>query len=175
MATHQISILGATTKPDTSGKVWMEPYSILATNDVWQHNIFRFDQDGNNNAQISTRVGVYGIFTVPQNYVGSPIIIPVWTATVITGNCVWDFDYRAIGGNDTESLDQATAQESVTVTDAAPSAAHERLTPSLSPTAGNFAAGNTVEFLLVVDGTDASDTLAGARLLHNLIFQYGDA
>jgi hypothetical protein len=175
MATHGISILGHATIPDASGKVWQEPYSLLATNDVWKHLVFRFDEDGANNAQISTRVGIYGVFVVPNNYVGTAAIVPMWTSTVTSGNCVFDFDYRAISGDDTESLDQSGTQESVSVTDAAPSAAHERNTPSMSLTSANLAAGDLVEFYFVVDGTDGNDTLAGARLLHDLVFSYADA
>lgn len=175
MATHEIFIPAVALTPDASGKVWLEPYSLLATNDVWRHSVMRFDEDGNNNAQISTRVGCYGTLHVPQNYVGTPAVKPVWTATVITGNGVWDFDYRAVGGDDAESLDQVGTQESVSVTDAAPSAAHERNIPSMSLTAANLAAGDTVEFFLAVDGVDAADTLAGARILHGIIFEYSDA
>ena len=174
MATHQISVLSFTVRPDTSGKVWLEPYDILATNDVWKHSIIRYDEDGNNNAQISTRIGIFGSFLVPQNYVGSAKFYPVWTSTVTTGNCVWDFEYRTVGGDDTTSLDQAGTEESLTLTDAAPTAANRRLTPSFSLTSGNFAAGETVQFFLAVDGVDAADTLAGARILVGAIFEYAD-
>lgn len=175
MATHQIWIPAAAFTPDASGKVWLEPYSILATNDFWKYLVLRFDENGNNNTQISTKVSGHATLLVPQNYVGTPKIYPVWTSTVITGNNVWDVDYRAVGGDDAESLDQATAQESLTVTDAAPSAAHERNTPSVSPTGSNLAAGDTVQLVVSVDGADAADTLAGARILHGVIFEYADA
>jgi hypothetical protein len=161
--------------PDASGKVWPEPYTILATNDLFRFIVMRFDEDGNNNAALTTKVGAHGTFHVPQNYVGSPRIYLVWTSTVTTGNCVWDVDYRAIGGDDAESLDQGTFQESLSVTDAAPSAAHERNTPSVSLTAGNLAAGDTVELVISVDGADAADTEAGARLLVGVVFEYADA
>ena len=120
MATHRISILNWATVPDTSGNVYMEPYNILATNDIWDRlvTIFR---------DTATRIGLPGGFTVPKNYVGTAKIIVVWTATATTGDVVWDFDYRAVGGNDTESLDQTGTQESVTVTDTAPTAIHNRL------------------------------------------------
>lgn len=173
MATHRVSILGNAT-PDTSGKVWQEPYSILATNDNWNFNIWRIDEDGNNNAQLSTRAGLYGTFMVPQNYSSSANLVIVWTSSVTSGNAEWDFDYRAISGNDTESLDQATAQESVNSADAAPSAAHERNVLTITLTDGNFAAGDTVEFFLANDGSDAGDTLAGARILVGAYFEYSD-
>ena len=170
-----MSILGANSMPDSSGKVWLEPYSILATNDVWPFLVIRFDENSSNNTQLSTRAGIYGQFWVPGNYVGTAKVYPVWTATVTTGNCVWDFDYRAISGDDAESLDQTSNNEALTITDAAPSAAHERNTPSFSLTSSNLAAGDTVEYFLARDGADAADTLAAAALLVDLIFEYSDA
>lgn len=175
MATFRKSVLGASVAPNGSNKVTLEPYSRLATNDFWKHLIIRIDEDGTNSAQLTTRAGFYFTFTVPQNYVGSPKIFIVWTATVTTGDAVFDVDYRAVGGDDAESLDQATAQESLTVTDAAPSAAHERNTPSVSLTAANLAAGDTVEMFVGCDGTDGADTLAAARIIHDVIFEYADS
>jgi hypothetical protein len=176
MATHQISILNHTVVPD-SGKVWFEPYDILGSNDQWKHMIIRIDEDGTNNAALTTRTGIYGCFLVPQNYVGSAVIEINWTATATDAeNVVFDFDYRAITGNDTESMDQAGTVESDTVTDAYPSAPHERLTARITGiTSGNIAAGDLVEFLLVQDGTDGSDTSTNAVIIFDVIFEYADA
>lgn len=175
MATRRISILGFGLNPDNSGKAWLEPYIILATNDVWNVLIGRIDQDGANNAQLTTKAGFYGLFRVPGDYVTSAVIGIEWTSTITTGNVVWDFDYRAITGDDSESLDQAGTQEGVTVTDAAPGAANRRLEVTVNLTSANLAAGDIVEFFLANDGVDANDTLAGARLLFNAYFQYSDA
>lgn len=172
MATHQISVLGANTVPDNSGNCWQEPYTILATNDVWGLMVWRFGSS--NAAQPTTRIGLRGQFTVPQNYAGTASFIPIWTATVTSGNVVWDFDYRTVSGDDAVSLDQSGTEESITVTDAAPSAANRRLTPSLSPTSANFTAGETVEFELFRDGADGNDTMAASAILFELIFQYSD-
>lgn len=168
MATHRIPILGWGTLPDTSGNVYIEPYDVKATNDVWDRLIWVF-------ADTSTRLGLHGGFTVPKNYVGTAKIIVVWTSTATSGNCVWDFDYRAVGGDDTESLDQSGTQESVSATDAAPSAAHERMEASLTLTSGNLAVDDEVEFTLFRDGTDASDTMAAAALAFQVLFEYADA
>lgn len=175
MATLRIPILGATTIPDSSGKVWAEPYSILATNDQWPHMIFRYDEDGTNATALTTKAGIYGSFDVPKNYVGSAAIIIIWTSTITTGNVVWDFDYRTVAGNDAASLDQSGTEEAVTGTDAAPTAAHRRLEFSLSLTSSNLAVDDTVQFALSNDGVDAADTLAGARLLAGAYLQYVDA
>jgi hypothetical protein len=172
VATRAISILGSATIPDASGDCWQEPYDILATNDAWKFLVFRFG--ASNAAAPTTRIGLYGTFTVPQDYVGTAKVIPVWTATVTSGDVVWDFEYRTVSGDDTTSLDQAGSEEAVTVTDTAPGAANRRLVPQLSPTSANFAAGETVEFCLFRDGADAADTMAASAILLDCIFQYAD-
>lgn len=172
--THRISIFGSLI-PNSGGKSWFEPLSVLGTNDAFARMLGRIDQDGNNNAQLSTREGFYGSFNVPKNYVGTAIIIPVWTATVTSGDIVWDVDYRAVGGNDSESLDQSGAQESLTATDTNPSAAWERMETELALTSSNLAVDDTVQFLVMRDGVAAGDTAAAATLLCDLIFQYADA
>ena len=168
MATHRISILGWGTIPDSSGNVFFEPYDVKATNDVWDRLVCIFNDT-------ATRLGLKGGFTIPKNYVGNPKIIVVWSSTAITGNTVWDFDYRAVGGNDTESLDQVGTQESVTVTDAAPTAIHNRLEASMALTTANLAVDDEVEFELFRDGTDAGDTMAAAAILFGAYFSYADA
>lgn len=168
MATHRVPILGFGTVPDTSGDVFFEPYTIKATNDVWGRLVAIF-------SDTATRDGLHGGFTVPKNYVGSPKIVVVWTATATTGDVEWDFDFRAVGGDDTESLDQSGTQESVNINDTAPSAAHERMEASLTLTAGNFAVDDEVEFTLFRDGTDAGDTMAAAAIVFAVLFEYSDA
>lgn len=166
MATFRIPILGFGTAPDDSGDVWFEPYDIKATNDVWKRLVGVFDDPSADEA-------LYGGFTVPKNYVGTPKIVIVWTSTATSGTCKWSFDYRAVGGDDTESLDQDTAQQTVTCDDVAPSAIHERMEISTALTAGNFAADDEVKFILWRDLT--GDTMAAAALLFALIFEYTDA
>lgn len=168
MATHRIPILGFNTVPDASGNVFLEPYSIKATNDVWRHLHFIFNDT-------STRDLLYGLFNVPKNYVGTASLIIVWTSTATTGDVVWDFDYRTVAGNDTTSLDQAGTEEAVTVTDTAPGATDRRLEVSISLTSANLAADETVEFLFGRDGASGSDTMAAAAQLVGLFFQYADA
>lgn len=168
MATHRIPILGWQTVPDTSGDVFFEPYTVKATNDNWGLMACIFNDSG-------TRIGLRGVFQVPQDYVGTANLIVVWTSTATAGDVEWDFDYRAVGGNDTESLDQATAQETVNASDTAPSAVNERMEISISLTDGNFAVADTVEFEHFRDGVDAGDTMAAAAILFGLFFEYSDA
>ena len=167
MATHRVPILGWATVPDTSGDVFFEPYSVKATNKVWDRMVAIFNDT-------ATRLGLAGGFTVPQNYVGTANLIVVWTAQATSGDVEWDFDYRAVGGNDTESLDQAGTQESVNANDTAPSAINERMEISISLTDSNFATGDSVLFELFRDGTDAGDTMAAAATLFEAYFEYAD-
>lgn len=160
--------------PDTTGECWAEPYSILATNDRWPYNIFRFGL--NNAAQPTVRHGFYGSIVIPQNYANTPVLRILWTSSLTTGDVVWDFDYRVVGGNDTTSLDQTSQDEAVTVTDTAPGAAHRLLDVTINLTSGNFTSsgGKILQFGFFRDGVDAADTLAGAAILHNLLFRYSD-
>lgn len=169
MATHRIPILGFSTIPDSSGNVFWEPYTVKATNDVWGLGVFVFNDTG------STRIGLHGRFTVPKNYVGSAKFAIVWSTTLTSGDVEWDIDYRAVGGDDTESLDQAGNQESLNLNDTAPGAANRRMECLITATAGNFAVDDEVEFTLFRDCSDAGDTIAGAVMLFALLFEYADA
>lgn len=170
MATHRMSIFGAQCVPDSTGRAFFEPYSIKATNDVFRHLVLALNDPASSEAH-----GVYGAFSVPKNYVGSPKVIVVWTTTATTGNVKFDFDYRAVGGNDTESLDQATFQESLTVTDAAPSATDERMEAEVSLTAANLAVDDLVEFYFTREDGSGTDTIAASVTVHDLLFEWSDA
>jgi len=168
MATHRIDIMGWSTSPGNNGNVFFEPYFIKATNDAWGYLIAVFNDT-------STRDFFNGRFSVPQNYVGTANLIVVWTTTATTGDVEWDFDYRAVGGNDTESLDQSGTQESVNANDTAPSATDERMEISISLTDANFATGDTVQYKMFRDGTDGGDGISAAVQIHGLYFEYADA
>lgn len=168
MATHRLPVLGFATRPDTSGNVFLEPLDVKASNDVWDRLVWVFNDT-------ATRMGLHGGFVVPQNYVDAASLIVVWTTSATSGDVEWDCDYRAVGGDDSESLDQAGTQESVNNNDTAPSAAFERMECALDLTDGNFAAGDEVEFTLFRDGTDGGDTIAAAVLVFSVLFQYEDA
>lgn len=172
-ATIRIPILGWSTRPDDTGDCFFEPYDILATSDVWKRLIGRCG--ANNAAQPTVRAGVHGGFVVPKDYLGTAKLVIVWTATLVAGNVVWDFDYRTVAGDDTTSLDQAGTEEAVTVTDTAPGAAHRRLEVMVNLTSANFAVDDEVEFFFGRDGVDAADTMAGSAILFELYFQYANS
>ncbi len=170
MATHRIPILSWATNPDASGDVFFEPATIKATNDFFQGMVLVFNDSGNDDE-------VFGRFTVPQNYVGSANLVVVWITTATSGDWEIGFAYRAVGGNDAESLDQATAQESLLSgnEDTAPSATDERMEKTIALTDANFAPGDTVQFIFSREGADGGDNLAAAIRVYELYFEYNDA
>ena len=170
MATHRLPILGWAVKPDASGDVFFEPAAVKATNDFFQGMVLVFNDSGADDE-------CFGRFNVPPNYVGTANLVIVWTTTATTGDVEWGIAYRAVGGNDTESLDQATAQESLLSgnNDTAPSATDERMEFSIALTDANFAADDTVQFILSREGLDAGDTLGAAVRVFDLFFEYADA
>jgi putative transposon-encoded protein len=167
MTTFRLPILNWATLPDTTGNAFFEPFDVKATNDVWKNNVLILNDT-------ATRIGVYGRFTVPKNYVGSARLISVWSTTATSGDVEFDCDYRAVGGDNSESLDQTSNQESVNLNDTAPGAAWRRMECAITLTAGNFAADDEVEFFFARDGTDAGDTIAAAVAVFNLLFEYQD-
>jgi len=174
MATYRLPILGWSARPDDTGDCYITPYDTVATNDVWDRLVVVMGAAAA--AQPTLRAGFHGGFAIPKNYVGTAVLVAVWTASVTAGAVVFDFEYRAVGGSDTESLDQTGTQESVTVTAAAaPSAAHERMETTVALTSANFAVDDTVSFFFARDGTDAADAKAGSVFLFDLLLQYSDA
>lgn len=169
MATQAVSLFNGATAPDpATGNVRFEPYSIKATNDIFPFMVLVYDDT-------ATADKAFGRIRIPKNYVGSPVVKLYWTSTATSGNVVWDFAYRVVSGDDTTSMDQATVQETVSVTDAAPTAAHRLLEVSEGAvTAGNFSAGAQLEYQLIRRGDSGSDTMAAAAIVFDAQLEYAD-
>jgi hypothetical protein len=164
MALHYLSIFGSPTLPDASGNTWFEPASITQTNDRYPQLVPRFKDT-------ATQVAIGGNFVLPLNFVSAPTILVRWTTTATSGNAVWVFAYTAIAVG--ESLDPSTDQESVTVTTAAPGTSQLEVESSMSLTAGNFTAGDNVQFIIARNGAGA-DTIAADLIAYQTIFRYAD-
>jgi len=167
MATKRISMLNHNTMPGVDGNVFSEPFFVKATNDVWKQNIWVFKD-------VASRMPLHGGFAVPKDYMGSAVTVLVWSSATITGNLVWDFDYIAVGGDDSESLDNGSATETLTVTDAAPSTLWYKLETTIALASAGIVADDEFEWILYRDGVNASDTHADDAILFNLLFQYSD-
>lgn len=149
--------------PDSSGGVFFQPYANVGSN----HDAMVLTFNDSN-----AREGCHGRFTVPQDYSSAANLIITWSSSGTANDVEWDFDYRAFGGNDTESFNQAQDQEQLNQNDTAPSAAHERMEISIALTDSNFAAGDNVLFTIFRDSADAGDTLAAAVHIFELEFEY---
>jgi len=169
MTTYRRSIL-QNILPDNSGDVYYSPFIEHASGDFWKQSIGVFKQDASNVNYL------YGSSEIPLEYnsAGTSKIISVWTAAATTGNVQWDFDYRSVAGNDSTSLDQTTAQEQLTVSDAAPSSAFNRLEASMTLTSSNLSGGSTLQWRLGRDGPSESSSMADEALLFDLLLEYED-
>lgn len=165
MATHQIQILGAATRPDVSGDVFFEPYTIKDTAAVIDPIVCIFNDSG-------TKIGLNGNFIVPQNYVGTAKLIALWNANATTGDAIFDLSYLA--RTDNEDMGAAATDTTDTVTTGTAGTAFLLNTSTMTLTAGDFSAGDIVLFEFFRDGANASDTLSAAAILHSLIFEYAD-
>jgi hypothetical protein len=170
MATLRLPLLGFATVPDSSGDVFFEPATIKGTNDFFQGLVLVFNDSGADDE-------LFGRFNVPKNYVDTANLVIVWTTTATSGDVEWGIAYRAVGGNDAESLDQATAQEALLSgnNDTAPSATDERMEFTIALTDGNFAADDTVQFIFSREGADGGDSISAAVRVFDLFFEYNDA
>lgn len=167
MATHAIDILGSSTLPDTSGSVTPESAAVnLQANDRYPGLVFAFADSG-------TRIALGGTFVVPQNYFGTPKIRVFVATTATSGDWRYEFDYTAIA--DGESTDPSSDQESVGSTVTVPGTARLLDVQDIALTAGNFAAGDLVQFSIVRDGADAADTLAATLYLIKAQFVFNDS
>ncbi len=153
---------------DSSGDTNWEPYSILATNDIFKHTILRMG--ASNSAQPTVNSGVYGCIRVPKNYVAGASIVVEWTSTVTSGNVFFAFSYRNVAAG--ASLDQTTFQETVSVTAAAAGTANLLQSSAITPTAANLIAGDILEFFFQRDGTNGADTMAGSAIVAGLSLDY---
>lgn len=162
-ATFQQRILTSATLPDTSGNVWLEPAATTQTNDRYAQLVVRYKDTG-------TKDCLGGNFTVPQNYSSGPSFKIIWVTTATSGNVVWDLDYTSIASG--ETFDPNSDQEALTVTTGADPSAQIATTSSMNGTAGNFAAGDTVQFKACRDGASASDTMTADAVVYAILFQY---
>ncbi len=171
MATHRVSLLGPHTLPDDSGDVFWEPAQVKTTNDFFKHGNWILNNSGNDDE-------LFGVLSgdVPQNYVGNASLIIVWTTTATSGDVEFGFAYRAVGGNDAESLDQSSAQESLLTgnNDTAPNLVNERMEFSIALTSSNLAPGDTFQWIFSREGADAGDTMSAALRIIDIQLEYDD-
>lgn len=155
-------LMGMSLNPETSGAVYIEPYTVKATNDFWKVNTIVFSNPAADEA-------LYGSFELPVAASSGTTVKLVWTTTATSGTAQWSFKYRVITGDNTNSLDQSSAVETVTASPTAPGATDRRMQTSFTLTASNFATAGTVQWVLT--RVDTSDTVAAAITVHGLRFE----
>ena len=172
MSSYSIPILNAHTIPDadtSSTDVYFEPTrTAFATDAIPGYMVCAF-------ANQAARQGLAGKFTVPMNYTTAPQIVVKAAATATGSTVVWDFEYRARGA--TEAMG-SSAWDSTTPTvnmSLAGTAARDLQQATMAMTAGDLAADDEVEFRLLRDGANTSDTYAGTVWLFGLSFKYADS
>lgn len=166
-ANQRISMIGPPGAQPVTAGVYAANLDEFATNDRWPHPVFAFTDTG-------TDLKLVGTCDIPGNYSSTPVLKVKWSSSVTTGNVVWDFSYRTINleSEGTESLDQTTQDETVSVTDAAPGTTLHELEASVALTAGNFGKRRTVQWELVRKGTSGSDTMAGTAFTRGPVLDY---
>ncbi len=169
MATIDRSILGALTQADSSGDIHVEPLEnagagALAT------AAFGTLPGITMEAPTGSDIGIYGKFSIPQDFVGTPLL--VIRGMVHEGANVLGFGFQQVPVADNETLDVAFEAEdiaSATVSHAAEDMYEEIIT--ITPSA--YTAGDEVFFFFYRD--DSADTQTGEFSLTGLFLRYNNA
>ena len=173
MATLEMSMLGAMTAPDASGKVFFEPLELaMSLGNVDLGTLLGCTIQAPAGAG---DCGFYGNFVIPQNYVGTPVV-------VIRGYVGQDPSAAAIAFAfqfqpaiaDNETVDVAFDTEDTTGAITTAYTAEDLLVATITVTpAAAFVAGDVVNFYFKRDDTDDAQT--GEFHLADLSFRYSDA
>lgn len=166
MATHKLSILGDGLKPDNSGAVYQQPYTVEDSAAVIDPLVWILEDSG-------TKIGLSGKFKIPENYVGTAKITVLWNANATSGAAVFDLSYLARTTG--EDMGAAATDTTDTVTTTTNGTAFNLNESSMTLTSADFAAGDTVPFEVFRDGANASDTLAVSAIIWDIVFEYADA
>lgn len=166
MATHRIPILGANTVPDSSGDVFFEPYTVKDTGPAaWDGLVLIFNESG-------AKDGIRSNFRVPENYVGSAKFLVVWTANATTGNLNMDLSYLNRSGAEDMGAAYESTDDNATSTKSG--TAFQRTELTITPTAGDFVAGDECLYELFRDSLDVADTLGSPAIIFGIYFEYSD-
>jgi hypothetical protein len=88
MSTHRLPIMGANTIPDSTGECYQSNISVeMALATGLMKNLVMTLKDP------SADTGFYGVFEVPQNYVGTPVIAVTGVLDGTVGATSVDFEF----------------------------------------------------------------------------------
>lgn len=168
MATHRLPIMGATTIPDSTGECYMAPASVeMALGTGLMKNLVMVLKDP------TADTGFYGVFEVPQNYVGTPVIAVTGVLDGTTGAADGvDFEFSYLTRVDNETIEAAWEQSVTFNTGRTDAWTAEDLVTDSAACAANFTAGDTVFYYFKRD--QGTDDFNGDFHVVGLYFQYSD-
>lgn len=164
MATIRIPIIGAGSRPDDSGDVFVAPATSVHANFTNREDMVIAFPDP------SALEEYFFAFRVPKDFVGSPVLGFLWTHPSGSGAVRWESRYEAAGNGDPMDVALGSAVTPTAVT---------------APTAEEWLeTTHTITETLAVDdlvscslgrGT-TGDTLAQTAIVHpdGVFFQYSD-
>ncbi len=169
MANHDLPILGMATVPDNTGDVWAAPISTeLSLANAPGNELCMVMPAA---ATITVDTGFYGRFNVPQNYVGTPVLVVRGILDGAPGGLVIAFGAQMSPLADNEAYDAALGTQSIA--SATDSRADEDIYLETITLGDTFAVGDEVNYFFFID--DSVHTYTGKFLLTGLFFRYADA
>lgn len=142
--------------PDTSGNCFWQASAINNSNDLAPTSQPLCFKNSGSALIASYADGV----PVPANFDGSraTTVTIVWRSTATSGAVVWNARYRAIASG--ESNDPSTWQESLAVTTTTNGTARCENYSTMTMTAANLTAGDTMLWMIGRDKSSGSDTMS---------------
>ena len=170
MATHDLPILGLATVPDTSGDVSIAPISTeLALANAPGNELCVVLPAA---ATISADTGFYGRFTIPQNYVGTPVLVIRGILDGAPSSLVIAFGVQMKPLADNEAFDVVLEAQGIASASSVSQVDEDVYEETIS--LGNtFAVADGVNYFFFID--DSAHTYTGKFLLTGLFFRYNDA
>lgn len=140
-----------------------------------EFGVWVFPKDNGNTPAVERDFHMRGSFYV----LNTPTLARVgmeWSANNTAGQVRWQFGYRVIRGDNTETTDvdlNGNPQQLVAGNQNAPTTARFRRVLQATLTVGNFQKGDRVYWRLARLGTHAQDTMEAPALLFGLAFDDG--
>lgn len=171
MATKRIPILGASTVPDSSGDCFPDAVVnqlSLASAPGNEMCFVMVDPNGGGDH------GLYGKFSVPQDYSGSPVLVirGILDGAPTTTAIAFGFQGKPLA--DDEAYDAALATQDIASASSVSQSDEDVYEETITLTnLGTLAAADDVDFFFFID--DSVHTFTGNFLLTGLFFQYADS
>ncbi len=168
MTTHDVNILTAMSSPDTTGDCFFQPAEVAMTltTDFGTLKVLTFNAP-------AADAGIYGILTIPQTFVDTPVIVIRGVIAEIDNDMGFGFQQVPIAVSETfdialegEDLGGITDWTGLVIEDVV------EITITVIPDA-SFVAGDVVPFFLFRNA-DVDDQTAAFHLT-GLFFRFNDA